>query len=131
MKIIVVLFFALFASTSFAQPAISVVPDTLDFGNVPPQQFLQDTLIVLNRGTDTLVILGVETSCGCTEATPQSSKVPFMGNAVVRVSVNITNRQGMFIQWVRLKTNDPKTPVIEIPIIANIGTINAEHKRSQ
>ncbi len=108
------------ASLAYAQPVISVLPDTLNFGKITPRQFLQDTLIVLNRGTDTLVIEGVETSCGCTNATPQSSQVPFMGSAVVRVSVNIDGKTGMFYQWVHLKTNDPATPVKEIPIMVNI-----------
>lgn len=105
---------------AYGQPVIGVVPDTLNFGNVPIQQFLQDTILVLNRGTDTLVIRGVETSCGCTSATPQSSKIVFMGTAVVRVSVNIVGKRGMFTQWIHLNTNDPKTPVVEIPVIANI-----------
>ena len=120
--------FILCALVCRAQPVISVVPDTLNFGSIGPRQFLQDTIIVLNRGTDTLTINGVETSCGCTNATPQSSHVPFMGNAVVRVTVNIEGRQGIFSQWVRLKTNDPVTPVKEIPIFAIITPPDSSDK---
>ncbi|HZV11980.1 MAG TPA: DUF1573 domain-containing protein [Candidatus Kapabacteria bacterium] len=104
----------------FAQPVISTVPDTLDFGIVTARDFLQGEVKVLNRGTDTLVLKSIETSCGCTAATPDASKIAFMETATMRVSVNIARHLGPFIQFVMIHSNDPKTPQKNVAVIAQI-----------
>lgn len=93
---------------AFAQPVLDVSTDTLDFGTVTPRQFVMGTVEVYNRGNDTLIIKNIETSCGCTAATPDASRIAFMETATIRMSMNIDHKSGRFVQWVRLKTNDPK-----------------------
>jgi hypothetical protein len=104
----------------FAQPSIAVVPDTLNFGIVTARDFLQGEVKVLNQGSDTLVLKNIETSCGCTAATPDASKIAFMETATIRISVNIARHLGQFIQFVMIHSNDPKTPQKNIAVIAQI-----------
>ncbi|HET7153455.1 MAG TPA: DUF1573 domain-containing protein [Candidatus Kapabacteria bacterium] len=124
------LFLLIPTAVCFAQPSISVVPDTLNFGVITARDFLQGELKVLNRGSDTLVLKSIETSCGCTAATPDVSKIAFMETATVRVSVNITNHLGHFIQYVMMKTNDPKFPEKNVAVIADIIADTTKHTAS-
>ncbi len=95
------------AAIAAAQPVIGVSQDTVDFGTVTPRQWVAGTVEVYNRGSDTLVISNIETSCGCTAATPDASRIAFMETATIRVSINIEHKTGHIVQWVRIKTNDP------------------------
>lgn len=120
LRLTYVLLLLLPATLCLSQPKIVTVPDTLNFGIVPPQDFLQGVVKILNEGTDTLKIKNIGTSCGCTAATPDASKIAFMETANLRVSVNISRKTGEIIEWIVLSTNDPKSPTKNIAVMANI-----------
>jgi hypothetical protein len=114
------LFLLLPPAVCFAQPGISIVPDTLNFGVIIARDFLQGECKVLNRGSDTLVIKSIETTCGCTRATPDASKIAFMETATIRVSATVSHYIGHFVEYVMVHTNDPNHPQTNVAVIADI-----------
>lgn len=120
-----IIFCVVLSGAASAQPRIDIAPDSLLFGRVTPRQFLLGSFEVYNRGTDTLVIKDIETSCGCANAVRDASRVAFMETATVRVSLNIEHKTGRFIQYVKLKTNDPVTPERTVYCIADIVPVDS------
>jgi hypothetical protein len=120
LRLIFLCFVAAIATNVRAQALLELAPDTLDFGVVSARRHLVGTVEIINRGSDTLRIQNVETSCGCVVATPDAGRIAFMETATLRVSMNIENQTGMFYESVVLYTNDPTRPRVSLTCRANI-----------
>ncbi|MDE3056413.1 MAG: DUF1573 domain-containing protein [Bacteroidota bacterium] len=84
---------------------------------------LKITRIALkNAGTDTLKILHVQTSCGCTTVKP-SKPVLLPGESdTLVVQFNSTGYQGDVKKYVDIETNDPSSPFVTVKFF---GTVHA------
>lgn len=63
-----------------------------------------------NTGTKTVQILGVRTSCGCTEATTEASEVAPGASGTVHVLFTIGSRSGLQEKEITLLTSESNQP---------------------
>ncbi len=126
LRVITFAFILAVAVPALAQPRIELSPDTLDFGVVTPRPFVESTVSILNRGSDTLRIQKVETSCGCITATPDAGRIAFMETANMHVSMNIEHQSGLFVESVVLYTNDPVRPRVSLTCRVRITTPDSD-----
>lgn len=121
----VVAVFAVTVVCAVAQPALEM-QDTLDFGNVIPEQKLNEqatvhgSVTVRNTGDSTLIISDVRPSCGCT--TPKLEKDTLApGEAtLMNVGLNLPVINGELHKTVSLTTNDPKQQMHVLNIHVNV-----------
>lgn len=97
---------------------------TFDFGTVPSDAAVERDITIRNMGTALLVINDVMASCGCAAATVGDSELAPGEATSLRVIYNRRHDMtwGPFIQHrVRIKSNDPKTPVVEFTIQGKVA----------
>lgn len=122
-------------------PSILILPKYHDFGNVSVSGGeVSTTFVIENRGTGTLIIEKLDTSCGCTTATvtyngkesPRFTmeghgtnpkrwklKIPPGGEALLKVYYNPKvhpDFRGVAMRYVSVYTNDPENPVVKVYI---------------
>ena len=106
------------ASAQGGFPAIKVEPQSLDFGTLVQQEARVQTVTITNEGGAELVIDNVESTCGCTVAAPAADRLAPGASTTMEVSFNSKTFQGNQVKMVRVHTNDPAEPVLEIPVTA-------------
>jgi hypothetical protein len=109
------------AMRAVAQPSLSIEPDTIYFGTrTNDVDFLDTTVLMLNRGTDTLEIRDMHTSCGCVSAWPGASRITFMQTATMRVTIHVLGVVGQIVHSVDLETNDPTQRTHRLTLVARL-----------
>lgn len=117
-----------YAQTSDASGATIVVrPQSYDFGEVVYGDVASHEFTISNTGSETLEILRLSTSCGCTSAkVEEKDKVIQPGESVpmeVRFdpAVHKDNTDvGTVTRIVYIRSNDVKNPETEVTITANV-----------
>jgi hypothetical protein len=108
------------ALSARAQPRIRVLEgNTYDWGRMAPGT-LKAKLHVMNVGTDTLDISEVQTTCGCTTAPIDRSKLVRGDTALLDVSIDMRSRFGDQVKEVILVSNDRREPSLTIDFHALI-----------
>ena len=107
------MFFCVFCSVArdivVAQPKLEIVEgkkfylDTLSEGSV-----VEKNLIIKNAGTDSLFILDVTTSCGCTVAKLSRTLLLSGDTALLHINIDFSNLSGHVKKKVFLSSNDPE-----------------------
>lgn len=110
----------LLAGTAFSQPRITVDKSRVDFGVVYNGALKTARLTVKNTGKDTLKILGVNTSCGCTTVKQPKGVLRPGESDVIEVAFNSTGFRGRIEKHVEIVTNDPKTPNASITLVGDV-----------
>lgn len=118
------------ASGDGAAPRIAVEPRRFDFGAVLPGKTLHKDFLLRNFGGAELRIEGVSTSCGCAAALPERRVVAPGGSVVLRVSVETRDDKGRVRRSVLVRSNDPKTPVLEVVVEADVRSGPGSGKES-
>jgi hypothetical protein len=103
-----------------------------DFGSVYAKQTVTHPFHFRNAGKETLKIIDVKKSCGCTKAETDKKEYRPGEAGVINVSIDLNGRQGTQRQVVFLRTNDPVLPVIPLtyqgvamnPIHVSMDVIN-------
>jgi|MudIll2142460700_1097286.scaffolds.fasta_scaffold516809_2 hypothetical protein len=103
-----------------AAPRIAVEPARFHFGAVLPHKTLRKDFLVRNFGAAPLQIEGLSSSCGCTVALPESRAVAPGGRTVLRVSMDTRDDKGHVRRSVLIRSNDPRTPVLELIVEAEV-----------
>jgi hypothetical protein len=108
------------------QPKI-FLPETMwDFGHVPKTGTVSHTYLVKNVGEDTLVIVKVRTTCGCTTA--PLSKQRLAPNETAEMEVIFDPRKikvGETTKGLHVISNDPVNPFCDVRFAAKIGMSNS------
>ncbi len=108
------------ADGEFPSPKLSVDKTDIDLGNVYSGEIKTIRVNLKNVGKDTLQIIKVQPSCGCTTVkTPK----PFLlvgESDVVELQFNSTGLAGKVTKHVMIQTNDPKSPNTSVAITANV-----------
>ncbi len=103
------------------EPRVQVFPPRYDFGEVPYTE-VTATLRLVNAGDAPLVVEGVSTSCGCTEAEVSRKVIPPGEEAELRISFDPrrmgTRVEGKVYREVYVLTNDPQNPELVVPVTA-------------
>lgn len=111
-KAITILSFFLFSGIILAQPKLKVeCGETYNWGNVKVKDSpLKAKVKLYNVGTDSLKILTVKPTCGCTTA-PLDKNVLLPGDsATLDIKLNIGDISGPMHKTININTNDPAKP---------------------
>lgn len=105
-----------------AQPIINFPNGTtLDWGVVRPKDHpLQGKFIIKNSGNDTLKIINVQPTCGCTYAPLTKNTLAPNESTEMAVTLSINNFEGPITKLIRVYSNDPNRGLIDLELKANI-----------
>ena len=92
---------------------------SFNFGDLQEGEIVTHTFRFKNTGTQSLVILNVEASCGCTTPKYDKKPIPPGGEGKIEVEFNSSGRYGKQYKVINIFANVPEK-VIELKIIANI-----------
>ncbi len=109
------------AEDEAAAPRIRVEPEGFDFGNVLPEKTLRKEFTIRNFGSAPLELESISTTCGCTAALAGAKRVEPGGSTPLRVTFETRRFSGKVERKVLLRSNDPKTPVLEVKLGATVG----------
>lgn len=104
-----------------AQPSAVFDETVIDVGAVNKGERASYEFTLQNEGDQVLEITQVKPSCGCTVADYDKTINPG-GAGVIAAVVDTTNFKGPIAKSVRVFTNDPSNPQINLVIKANIKT---------
>lgn len=94
-------------------PRISVDRTHILVPPIPKGEQQEVAFIISNAGNRSLEIANVQTTCGCTQATVDSSTIAPRGDTVLRLGVsNSTQREAAIV----VESNDPAQPALEIKL---------------
>lgn len=121
MKLLAILVLVcILCGTSLSQPKISVDKTKIDLGVAYNGAIKKARATIKNVGRDTLHILGVSTSCGCTTVkTPKDFLKPGETD-VVEVEFNSTGFRGKVEKYLEIQSNDPKNPRVGITLTVDV-----------
>ncbi len=97
-------------------PVVQVDPSGFDFGRAQPGKTLKKEFTLRNAGEAPLVLQGVSTSCGCTAAIPGATRLSPGQSTPLTVTLETRSYRGPLERRVIVRSNDPKTPLLEIKV---------------
>jgi hypothetical protein len=103
-----------------ASPRLVVEKTTYDLGDMTMGEVKKIKVRITNAGGDTLRILQVVPSCGCTTAKMPKSSLAGGESDVMELNFNSQGFKGKTTKHVTIVTNDPKSPSTVINFEANI-----------
>jgi hypothetical protein len=109
-------------------PRIRVEPESFDFGSALPDKTLRKEFTIRNFGDAALLIESVATTCGCTAALPDERRIEPGGRTPLRVTFETRRYSGKVERRVLVRSNDPKTPLLEVRVSATVGGGTARKK---
>lgn len=114
--------FFIISTNLLAQPQINFPNGTvLDWGIVRPKDHpLNGKLVIKNIGNDTLKIVNVQPTCGCTYA-PLTKNILLPDETIdLAITLSISNFEGPISKHIRIYSNDPKHSLMDVELKANI-----------
>ncbi len=102
-------------------PRIRVEPERFDFGDVLPGKTLRKEFTIRNFGNAPLELENVSTTCGCTAALAGAKRVEPGGSTSLRVTFETRRFSGKVERKVLVRSNDPRTPLLEVKLGATVG----------
>jgi uncharacterized protein DUF1573 len=99
-------------------PAILIDPGAIDFGTLSQEEARTSTVTISNVGGAALVIERVESTCGCTVATPEKSSLEPGESTPLVITFSSKQFQGNQYKSVRIHSNDPAEAIVEIAVKA-------------
>ncbi len=101
--------------TLSAQPAMRLAHTEYDFGRVPSRGGeVSRSFSFVNGGDAPLLLLSVETSCGCTTASFPLRPVAPGDSAAVVVKYDPRRESGRFYKAVQIFSNDPRGKMVVV-----------------
>jgi hypothetical protein len=101
-------------------PKAEVTGKVYDFGAVLNAVPVAHVFKIHNAGTGTLVIGGVQTSCGCTAAKPTKSQLPPGEDSDIAVTFDTRYDKGPATRTITVYTNDPAAKSIVLTIKGDV-----------
>lgn len=105
---------------TFAQPKLIIEKSNIDLGTIYNGMVKKARIVLKNSGKDTLKILGVQTSCGCTTAKQPKSALKPGESDVVEIEFNSTGWNGKVTKHVMIQSNDPANPTATIMLVSDV-----------
>lgn len=133
------------AETKNKRGAIAKVDSTVhNFGEVWTNQSLEHAFSITNTGDETLKILQVKPSCGCTVAGSYPREIKPGDTGKFPFKLNSNKLRGKFSKTISVKTNDPKAGQMRLsltgtvkhfievtPSMAQFGRVDADTVRTK
>jgi len=95
---------------------------SFNFGVVPEGQPVEHVFILENAGTKKLEITSVRPDCCSSVSLSKGSLAPGE-RGYLKVTLETYDKQGLFIQTVRVHTDSPKTPYDYVRLFGIVGKI--------
>ena len=102
------------------QPKISVDKTRIDLGVIYNGETKKARILIKNIGSDSLKIVGVTTSCGCTTAKRPKDFLRRGEQDAVEVEFNSTGFRGRVEKHVSIMTNDPQAYTTEVTLVGDV-----------
>lgn len=119
-----VLLLGLLTACNTSQPQIMLAVTQLELGDVTNGVIVEREVVVQNTGAEALVIEGVATSCGCTQASIEPMSIPPGGQGALHITFDSgahgPELRGELIRQVFIASNDPDQPTSAVELSANI-----------
>ncbi|HEX4210574.1 MAG TPA: DUF1573 domain-containing protein, partial [Candidatus Binataceae bacterium] len=107
-------------STNGGQPKIQLINPNYNFGSVTNGVPVTHTFKIRNAGRGTLIIGGINTSCGCTAAKPTKSTLAPGEESDVQVTFDTRFDKGPATRTITVLNNDPKDPQAQLTIKGDV-----------
>jgi len=107
-------------------PVIQVEPAAFDFGHALAHRTLRKEFTLRNAGERELVIEKVTTTCGCTAAIAGETTLKPGRSTPLSVTLETREYRGRVERRVLVRSNDPKTPVLELTVSATVEPAGAK-----
>jgi len=106
-----------FDSTTSGNATIFIKEKSYEFGKVKPGDIKKHSFTIQNKGTDTLIIREIKTSCGCTVAKLADSKIPPGKSTKLDVEYNTLGAvKGVNNKPITIISTDRKNPSVNIGV---------------
>lgn len=109
----------------WARPKAQFTETRYDFGVLPQGSTTTHTFSLKNTGNKPLKIESVETTCGCTVATPTNTLIAPGEVGQIQVTFDSKGKAGEISRQVRIRTNDPKNPMNFLTIGGTVAPAEA------
>lgn len=103
-----------------AQPKINVEKNQLDLGTVYNGSTKIANVVIKNTGNESLKILGIRTSCGCTKAKEPKEFLKPGESDILQVGFDATGFRGPVVKYVNIDSNDPQNPSLSLSLTADV-----------
>ena len=100
-------------------PGINFTNDVMDYGTIEHKADGNREFVFTNDGTEPLIIMNAQGSCGCTVPTWPKAPIAPGATAVIGVKYD-TNRPGPFTKTITLTSNSKTTPSKVLTIKGNV-----------
>lgn len=100
---------------------IEIVGDTWDFGSMPKGAIVSHSYKIKNIGQDTLNIVKVKPTCGCTTAPLSSNAIAPGSEADLTANFNSEKFNGKVSKQINIDTSDPIKPYLKVIFSAIIN----------
>jgi|YNPMSStandDraft_1061717.scaffolds.fasta_scaffold51200_1 hypothetical protein len=117
---IILLLLSISTYAQFIKPQLKFVEDTYDFGKVKQNDIVQHTFEFYNAGGDTLKILDISASCGCSVGSLKKREYAAGERGHLDVKFDTRGKIGNQVQRIYLRTNEPDNPTKVITIKAQV-----------
>ncbi|MBI2619576.1 MAG: DUF1573 domain-containing protein [Ignavibacteriales bacterium] len=107
-------------STGSAQPKLAVTDQEVNLGTVYNGGIVKAKVKLQNTGKETLKILGIRTSCGCTTVKHPKSELAPGESDFVEVEFNSSGFRGKAVKYIGIETNDPANQYTSITLSADV-----------
>ncbi|MCS7185057.1 MAG: DUF1573 domain-containing protein, partial [bacterium] len=100
-----------------AIPRITFESDVYDFGSVKSGEVATGFFVVINKGTQDLVIKNLRTDCGCTVAGVEKSVLKPLESSKIKVNYDTTGKIGDALKYIYIDSNDPEKPIYIVKLV--------------
>ena len=112
----------LLAATAAAAQSVTVTPNQYDFGTMKQQEIRTTQVVISNDGGGLLIIEDVDADCGCTVPKLLTNELRPGESTTLDIEFNSKKMSGNVFKTIRVSTNDPSNPILDVIITANITT---------
>lgn len=104
----------------FIKPQMKLVEDTYDFGKIKQNTIVEHTFEFFNAGGDTLKILDISASCGCSVGKLSRREFAAGEKGTIDVRFDTRGKLGNQVQRIYIRTNEPDNPTKIVTIKAQV-----------
>ena len=101
-------------------PSIVISADSIDLGQITAGEIRTASITIINGGSDTLRIVDIQASCGCTKVNNPSMNLAPGSSDELEVSFNSRGFSGKTVKRVSIKSNDPVRQQVVVTLLADI-----------
>lgn len=106
--------------TLLAENDLTVSPEMINLGEIPDIKKVDMSFEIKNQGKKEIIIEKVETSCGCSSATPDPKTIKSGKSSKIKVTLNPKGKKGYNSWQVKIFTNSITDPILYVSFDAKI-----------